>query len=417
MFATSISVYYPGENGNRLQRIGGGRNGAPDGSFRFRKTISGVVRCCSNSRPLRAIDNKPDGYRLLMSASTCRWPGCVMSRISSQEDGGGFPASGPEHVLLMNVWVDVWPKHLPLVPPPCLCSTSSTSPLFFGLQQRTARPHSLCSNYRMQLDSPKQQHLDDGKYLQVRYEDFATLPTLVAELVYCWAGLGPLPPTVATWINDHTKMPNCDAAHGPRTRRRLATSLVGTAASHEGCGGSMAVLVSGCEQEDQDHWEIGHTGALRKPGNLRKRSSPGGASFSAPVGESAGPIAASHRQSNSSREAARDTEPFDLQGYATSVPASGATAVSTGTTNGSPPVRPNSRKALEAAAGTAGADEGDGGDCVNQKRYSDQHPYDTKRHSSAMVDLWRQQMPRADAQAVWDACQASRVMEELGYSL
>lgn len=265
----------------------------------------------------------------------------------------------------------------------------------------------------MQLDSPKQQHQDDGKYLQVRYEDFATLPAVVAELVYCWAGLGPLPPTVATWIEENTKMPNCETAHGP-TRRRLATSLSG---SHEGCGGSMAVLVDEHEQEEQHHREIGQTVALPKPGNLRKRSSPGGASFSAPIGESEGALHASHRESNSSREAVRDTEPFGLHGYATSVPASGATAVSAGTTNGSPPVRLNSRKALEAAAGTAGADEGDGEDCVNQKHYSDQHPYDTKRHSSAMVDLWRQQMPKADAQAVWDACQASGVMEELGYSL
>ncbi|CAN0137659.1 unnamed protein product [Ectocarpus sp. 8 AP-2014] len=284
-------------------------------------------------------------------------------------------------------------------------------------ESRRAVGQYICSNYRMQLDSPKQQHLDDGKYLQLRYEDFATLPTVVAELVYCWAGLGPLPPTVATWIDEHTKMPNCDAAHGPRTRRRMATSLVATAASHEDCGGSMAVLVSGCEQEEQHHREIGHTDALRKPGNLRKRSRPGKASFLVPVGESAGPIPASHRQSNSSREAARGTESSDLQGYATSVSASGTTVVSTGTTNGSPPVRPNSRKALEGAAGTAGADKGTGGDCVNQKRYSDQHPYDTKRHSSAMIDLWRQQMPQADAQAVWDACQESRVMEELGYSL
>lgn len=55
--------------------------------------MKGVLRCCSNGRPLRAIDNKPDGYRLLMPASTYRWPGCVMSRISLQEDGGEFTAA------------------------------------------------------------------------------------------------------------------------------------------------------------------------------------------------------------------------------------------------------------------------------------------------------------------------------------
>ncbi|CAM9960046.1 unnamed protein product [Ectocarpus fasciculatus] len=279
-------------------------------------------------------------------------------------------------------------------------------------ESRRAVGQYLCSDYRMQLDSPKQQHLDDGKYLQVRYEDFATLPAIVAELVYCWAGLGPLPATVATWIDENTKMPNCDAAPGARTRRRLLTSLVGTAASHEGCGGSMAVFVDGREQQEQRHWEIGRTITLSKPGNLRKRSSPGVTYFSVPVGESAGVIPASHRESNSSREAVRGTEPFGLRGHGTSVPAGEATAMSAGATNGSPPVRPNSRKALEASAGSAGGDCGN-----NQKHYSDQHPYDTKRHSSAMADLWRQQMPEADAQAVWDACQASGVMEELGYSL
>ncbi|CAN0229708.1 unnamed protein product, partial [Ectocarpus fasciculatus] len=44
-----------------------------------------------------------------------------------------------------------------------------------------------------------------SKYLRLRYEDFTTLPKVVAELVYCQFGLGEVPDNVTSWINDNTK--------------------------------------------------------------------------------------------------------------------------------------------------------------------------------------------------------------------
>lgn len=42
--------------------------------------------------------------------------------------------------------------------------------------------------------------------------------------------------------------------------------------------------------------------------------------------------------------------------------------------------------------------------------------YGTRRHSSAMVGLWRTQMPAEEASAVWEVCAGSGVLEEMGYS-
>ncbi|CAN0502251.1 unnamed protein product, partial [Ectocarpus sp. 8 AP-2014] len=44
-----------------------------------------------------------------------------------------------------------------------------------------------------------------SKYLRLRYEDFTTLPKVVAELVYCRFGLGEVPATVTGWINYNTR--------------------------------------------------------------------------------------------------------------------------------------------------------------------------------------------------------------------
>ena len=42
--------------------------------------------------------------------------------------------------------------------------------------------------------------------------------------------------------------------------------------------------------------------------------------------------------------------------------------------------------------------------------------YGTRRHAAAMIDLWRKQMPKDEAAAVWEGCTESGVMEVMGYS-
>lgn len=45
------------------------------------------------------------------------------------------------------------------------------------------------------------------------------------------------------------------------------------------------------------------------------------------------------------------------------------------------------------------------------------NPYSTRRNSANMANLWRSQVPEERSNAVWDACQASGVMNDLGYEL
>lgn len=42
--------------------------------------------------------------------------------------------------------------------------------------------------------------------------------------------------------------------------------------------------------------------------------------------------------------------------------------------------------------------------------------YGTRRHAAAMIDLWRKQMPKDEAEAVWEGCTESGVMKVMGYS-
>lgn len=42
--------------------------------------------------------------------------------------------------------------------------------------------------------------------------------------------------------------------------------------------------------------------------------------------------------------------------------------------------------------------------------------YGTRRHAAAMIDLWRKQMPKDEAEAVWEGCTESGVMHVMGYS-
>ena len=53
----------------------------------------------------------------------------------------------------------------------------------------------------------------------MRYEDIATSPELAVELIYCWSGLGLVPPSVSDWVEKNTNMPTCD--DGARRNRYL----------------------------------------------------------------------------------------------------------------------------------------------------------------------------------------------------
>lgn len=54
-------------------------------------------------------------------------------------------------------------------------------------------------------------------------------------------------------------------------------------------------------------------------------------------------------------------------------------------------------------------------ECLDNANEAATHAQGTQRESAAMPSMWRTIMPREDAQAVWDACQDSGIMDALGY--
>ena len=55
--------------------------------------------------------------------------------------------------------------------------------------------------------------------------------------------------------------------------------------------------------------------------------------------------------------------------------------------------------------------------CFNNTDEANTDPQGTKRDSAAMVSMWRTLMAPQDAQAVWEGCEPSGVMDALGYDL
>ena len=56
-------------------------------------------------------------------------------------------------------------------------------------------------------------------------------------------------------------------------------------------------------------------------------------------------------------------------------------------------------------------------DCFNNVDEAKSNPQGTKRDSATMAALWRTTIPNKDAQAIWDGCEPSGVMDALGYDL
>lgn len=53
--------------------------------------------------------------------------------------------------------------------------------------------------------------------------------------------------------------------------------------------------------------------------------------------------------------------------------------------------------------------------CAQNEQEAKRRPYETRRDSASTATLWRIQMPKEEADAVWESCEASNVMRELGY--
>lgn len=276
----------------------------------------------------------------------------------------------------------------------------------------------------MQLDSSSL--LDDGGYLLVRYEDFAMVPQVVTELVYRWSGLGKVPASLVTWIDDNTRMENCDDGADPekdRDRRRTRKRQLGGGGGGSGGDPAGVVVVSddgGAKGRGERTGAAAAAATASPPSSKNLRPTEAASSLSVEdVETSLPPLPPGMQHAHESNTSTTPARGSSEASYGLSRRASTTSATTAGGTRRiSAPeeesdglfFRRGSRRALQGS-GSARR----GGRCDN-KNHSRNHPYDTKRHARDMVDLWRQQMPSDDIKAVWDACQASGVMAELRYS-
>eukprot|EP00752_Nemacystus_decipiens_P011801 g10470.t1 len=291
-------------------------------------------------------------------------------------------------------------------------------------ETRRAVGQYVCQNYRMQLDSSES--VDVDKYLRIRYEDFALLPQMVAELIYCWAGLGKVPPGLVAWIDANTKMENCEDP----TRRQLAVAA-------GSLGDSLGGDYFGARQETAAAVAslVGDGGGVQGP---RETARGGVAGPPPPLRPTrAGNLRHGNRFAAASALGVERSVSSRLPQRQDQGSPSGVVMVAPGKTEGAVDSGgPDSRRLDSATRGGEGAAaagrEGNDHDaftleqnparrvaeenCDNEKT-SVQSPFSTKRHSSQMIDLWRTQMPEQDAVAIWEACLDSHVMEELNYSM
>lgn len=277
----------------------------------------------------------------------------------------------------------------------------------------------MCHTYRAQLDLPPL--LDDGGYLLVRYEYLALLPQPVTQRVYSWSGLGMVPPNLVTWIDNNTRMENCDhlgedpGTHRYRGRNRNRRLGGGGSKSPAGVG----IVPEYKERGGRAGVDVPAPASPSPRNNLRRRGLVSTLfvedfeTLLPPLPPRAGHA---HESNTSTAPAQGGFEPsYGLprsgsSPSATTPEVTGGGAATPEEKSDGLNSRRDGRRKLARSGGSGGK-----GWCDNQK-YSNDHPFDTKRHSQDMVDLWRQQMPSEDIKAVWDACQDSGVMAELRYS-
>lgn len=170
--------------------------------------------------------------------------------------------------------------------------------------------------------------------------------------IYYWCGLGTVPASVSEWVEVNTNMPTCDGG-AVRTRHLRA---------------------------DAEDTPFGYVYAAVPEQPLAGR---GDAVVEAFVRED--------------QRALRAPQAGTSEAAAAVVP---KTQILSGGGSGSSSNNQSGQELEECAANT------------NEARHN---PYGTKRQSAAMVSMWRTLMSGQDAQAVWEACEESGVMDALGY--
>lgn len=196
----------------------------------------------------------------------------------------------------------------------------------------------------------------------MKYEDIATSPELALELIYCWSDLRPVPEAVSSWVRENTQLPGCKE----NTVANVHDAGKRTGDSDGGGGGRRLNTQTTTE---------GKTASSRLP----------------PIYDGLG---------KAKRKYIRGYQPQRVPLV-------------------SQPRGTHLLGSLTARRmGTSAGHDGDSEEppCDENSKQSEEDPYGTRRHSAAMVGLWRSQMPDEDAVAVWEACEGSGVMEDLFYA-
>ena len=260
------------------------------------------------------------------------------------------------------------------------------------------------------------------RYLLVRYEDFAALPKVKVELVYRWSGRGEPPAVISRWIDNNTKMSNCDppAEHG---NRRFLTvdgdNLLGTnnrQNAHYPLTRSHERQVRRMLQPTSNN----NTGRVGGDGEGVGTDGGGGGGSNNLRGVDARKSAPYSLLSTNQEEVLRLIQPMrnnvnnnnrgdevrrmlQLGSNKTSNHRGKYSEASDGGASGG-----------SVGGGADGASDGGGGGGGCSPARS-KNPFSTRRHSADMVDQWRTQMTKEHAEVVWEECVESNVMAELGY--
>lgn len=306
------------------------------------------------------------------------------------------------------------------------------------------------------------------RYLRVRYEDIASSAEQTVEHVYRWSGLGTVPSRVSLWINENTRLPDCGDSHaaaataantditapgdGQETHRAIS--------EEENANGSASSARDGRDGRDANGaGDATATTAHRSSSSASARAAfategdgnvavLGAENLGRSAVEAGAPTLRSRRlgASASVRDASDDrdgrdghdghdaSDARDTRDASDDRNAYDATATSRegGGDAGARRADEFDRAAVEAApltsqsrklsAGASGSDNRGSGktDVKCKEKMAKQVEWDrygTRRHAAAMVGLWRTQMPEGEAEAVWEGCAESGVMDVMGYSL
>lgn len=198
----------------------------------------------------------------------------------------------------------------------------------------------------------------------MRYEDIASSADLAVERVYHWSGLGTVPSRVSIWVHENTRLLDC------------GNDPVATAT----------------------------TSAPPAPFNNTAEDSPRETQRSLSATPSNRGLRGYARTGNKASVEMAETE----------VLAAVETARRITSGNGG-----GGGRGHEGGSRGGGGAHGEGNPKCGERmaKQTEWDKYGTRRHSAAMVGLWRKQMPAEEAAAVWEACVDSGVMETIGYSL